>query len=546
VNKFGIYLCYHPGVDMRTEGLGRHLGEFLKGAYERDDVEFVVACPSWLTANLRQLLESWGLAPDAIDIVAPAAPPLLLTAHKYYATRRARKPGIPRRSRLGARLRQFFLRGEIGIERRVASARTIAGGAYWGAVLFLFLLAAALVHNVLSWPGAVRRFAGRLVRKSFGRMIRVRNRLRLRTRPETGRPWETLSARLLRTMVENEASLLGRLIEARKDVLAWYSPTAFWPSFHNLAVPRLMCVPDVVLNEFPTGFSVLGGSAVEKDFDKLESAIHHGEYFVTYSERVKWETLVRRYGANPESVFVIRHGANRLDDLIRVTGYPDNAIATSKLCRRLFAMALPKAVHRANEGIRVSADIRFIFYASQFRPNKNIISLLRAYDYLLRRRFVRHKLILTGIPLESGDVSNFIADRNLQHDVLCLHNLSEQELAACYHLADLAVNPSLSEGGCPFTFTEAMSVGTPVVMARIPVTEEVITDPQLQAAMLFDPFDWRDMASRIEYGLLNRDKLHALEQPFYAQLAQRSWRNVVDDYIAVLDHIAARAEPVHA
>jgi len=52
--------------------------------------------------------------------------------------------------------------------------------------------------------------------------------------------------------------------------------------------------------------------------------------------------------------------------------------------------------------------------------------------------------------------------------------LVEFRIAACYKLADLAVNPSLSEGGFPFTFTEALSVGTPVVMARIPVTEEII------------------------------------------------------------------------
>jgi glycosyltransferase involved in cell wall biosynthesis len=460
--------------------------------------------------------------------------------------RNKRKPVAPRRPGLGARVRQAFLRGEAGLERRVASARTIAGAAYWAIVLFLFLLAGAALRNVLTWPRLARRLAGSLLRKSFGRTIRVRNRLRLRSQPGSDGPRDTLAARLWRTMEENEASLLGRMIEARTDVEAWYSPTAYWPSFHEIALPRLMCVPDVVLNDFPTGFSVLGGTGVEKSFDKLETAIDHGEYFVTYSERVKWETLVRRYGANPESVFVVRHGANRLDDLIRVNGFPDNAAATDRLCRRLLATALQKDVHRTYEGVRLSTGIRFIFYASQFRPNKNIISLLRAYDYLLRRRFVGHKLILTGIPVEADEVSTFIANNNLQQDVLCLHSLNEQELAACYHLADLAVNPSLSEGGCPFTYTEAMSVGTPVVMARIPVTEEVITDSKLQAAMLFDPFDWRDMAERIEYGLRNRDQLRVLQQPFYEQLARRSWRNVVDDYVAILSSISTRTEGLHA
>lgn len=554
MKKFGIYLCYAPSVDLRTDGLGRHLGEFLKGANERDDVQFVVACPSWHTATLRQLLHSCGVAPGAIEVIAPASPPLLLTALRIRQARQART--LPGRRRAGprARLRDFLLRAGKRLELRVAGARTMLDGAFWAAVLFLVLLAAALMRKVLDWLKFLPRLAGRALRKAIGRVLRACNRLRApaqagdldqaRAPPDQRR--ETLVARLTRTMEENEANFLGRLINARTDIAAWYSPTAFWPSFNDIPAPRLMCVPDVVPSEFPVGFVALEGAGFEKSFRQVETAIEEGEYFVTYSERTKWETLVGRYGAVPDSVFVIRHGANRLDDLIRLTGFPDNAAATEKFCGTLLRMALEKDVHRSYLGLRSNNGIRFIFYASQFRPNKNIITLLRAYEYLLRRRFVGHKLILTGIARESDDIAAFIAERNLRHDVLCLHGLSDRELAACYHLADLAVNPSLSEGGCPFTFTEAMSVGTPVVMARIRVTEEVITDPQLQAAMLFDPFDWKDVAARIEYGLLNRDKLRALEQPFYEQLAQRSWRNVVDDYIAILERIATRKETIHA
>jgi glycosyltransferase involved in cell wall biosynthesis len=270
----------------------------------------------------------------------------------------------------------------------------------------------------------------------------------------------------------------------------------------------------------------------------VEKAIQGGEYFVTYSDRTKWETLVERYGVDPNAVHVIRHGANRLDDLIRVTGFPDNDAATTTLCRNLLVSALQKDRHQAYRGIPITTDMRFIFYASQIRPNKNIVTLLRAYDHLLKRRFIGHKLVLTGNPRELEDVQYFIEKRNLRNDVLCLHGLSEQELAACYRMADLAVNPSLSEGGCPFTFTEALSVGTPAVMSRIAVTEEVITDPGLQELMLFDPYDWKDMARKIEWALARCDLLIARQMPFYNKLAQRTWRNVVDEYVAVLEHIS--------
>ncbi len=183
-------------------------------------------------------------------------------------------------------------------------------------------------------------------------------------------------------------------------------------------------------------------------------------------------------------------------------------------------------------------SLRFLFYPAQFRPNKNVLTLLRAYEHLVRERFLPHKLILTGDPATSPAVREFLQDRHLTKEVLCLHALSAPQLAACYALADLSVNPSLSEGGCPFTFSEAVSVNTPVVMARIPVTEEVITDPVLQAMMLFDAYDWRDAATRIEWALENREALLNAQREFYAHLRQRTWSHVVSDYVAVLDRLA--------
>jgi glycosyltransferase involved in cell wall biosynthesis len=181
---------------------------------------------------------------------------------------------------------------------------------------------------------------------------------------------------------------------------------------------------------------------------------------------------------------------------------------------------------------------RFIFYASQFRPSKNVITLLRAYDYLLKRRYLGHKLVLTGNPSAAPEIAQFIRDHNLQNDILCLNRLSDRELAACYKLADLAVNPSLSEGGCPFTFTEALSVATPVVMARIGVALEVITEPELREIMFFDPYDWKDIADRIEWALINRGVLLERQLPAYERLSKRTWSNVVDEHISLFEEIS--------
>ncbi|EKS38725.1 hypothetical protein HMPREF9696_01194 [Afipia clevelandensis ATCC 49720] len=271
----------------------------------------------------------------------------------------------------------------------------------------------------------------------------------------------------------------------------------------------------------------------------MEKTVEGADHFVTYSDDVKYATLVHRYQVDPGIVSVVRHGANRLDELISVSGHSESSDIQDALCENLFRGTLHKAIGNPGAVNLYNGGIRFIFYASQFRPNKNIVSLLRAYEYLLKRKYIGHKLVLTGNPRDIPEVARFIKDHNLQNDVLCLHGLSARELAACYRLADLAVNPSLSEGGCPFTLTEALSVGTPVVMAKIAVTEEVVTDPDMQDLMLFDPYDCKAMADKIEWALQNKDALLERQLPLYNKLAERTWQDVVDEHVAILDRISS-------
>ncbi len=37
MNKYGIYICFPPGVDLRHEGLGRYLAAFIKGAEKKEN-----------------------------------------------------------------------------------------------------------------------------------------------------------------------------------------------------------------------------------------------------------------------------------------------------------------------------------------------------------------------------------------------------------------------------------------------------------------------------------------------------------------------------
>jgi glycosyltransferase involved in cell wall biosynthesis len=345
-------------------------------------------------------------------------------------------------------------------------------------------------------------------------------------------------------MNETETRRMKSLIEAQADVIAWYSPTAFWPAFNELNVPKLMCVPDVVMTDFSVGFAGVGGNRFLETFNTVEQAVRGAQNVVTYSQHTKWHTLVDRFNVCPSNVQVIEHAPNALNALVDVEGFPDPHATSRHFCKTLLLSALQRT-QNVYTALFANRDVQFIFYPSQVRPNKNILTLLRAFKHLLHDRRLGLKLILTGDAHSTAALSAFIEQHRLQADVICLRGLSTTELAACYRLASVAVNPSLSEGGCPFTFSEALSVGTPVVMSRIPVTMEVLTDSALQEITLFDPYDWEDMAQRIEWAVENREELVSSQKKAYELLSQRNWTDVAREHIDLLDAIAYKYRRGH-
>jgi len=536
---YGIYIAYPPTVDMSNEGLGRYLAAFLKGAAQRSDVRFVLVCPSWSRKGLDRLFSGEGVPTDLFEIRHPPKSPFILRVYEAISAYRKRMREKSQPHRTVEWLRRIEDHAEKFVLQRVAAALTFLPLIPMALIACLVLAAALVLSPLLLIVVAAYLIVrgARLVAKWAASPIAVAStRLhKVLAHPED----DSFVFRLYKFMEESESRRMLKLVAGMTNVRAWYCPTAFWPSFNQIRAPKLMCVPDVVLRDFAIDFCQLGGDRLLTTFEEVESTIRSAKYFTTYSDAVKWETLVDGYAVNSADITVVRHAPNDLSQLVVVGGFGDAAGVSRRYCEWLLSCALRKSSNPAYANDIPNRSIRFLFYASQFRPNKNLISLLRAYEHLLRSQKIAHKLILTGKPTMLPAVQDFIREHFLENDVVCVHGLAVQELAACYKLADLAVNPSLSEGGCPFTFCEALSVGTPVVMSRIPVTTEVLVGHELQAQTLFDPYDWQDIADRIEWALAHRDELLSIQLPVYAQLAQRNWVDVVDEHIAVLERISS-------
>ena len=527
---FGIFLAYGPTVDLRKEGLGRLLGAFLKAASTKEGVRFVIACPEWLRSNFLAFCEGEQIPANAFDIVTTDSVPLIVRLYLWLLNRKRARPAKRRMERLHEWVQRVGVQHRRRAERSLVSARTIfpwLGISLYAAIIGIVLLPLAFVGWLAKVSYRVLRRIAKGVVPSLGGLFGGAFAMV----HETGE--EGLEVRLYRLLEETETQRLVKKIDTLRHVKAWLSPTAFWPEFNQIAAPTLLCVPDMLLTEFPVGFA--REPEVFGNFQNVERAIRGAQSFVTYSTRIKWNTLVERDAVPPDDVTVVRHACWDLSPAITVKGFSQGDRATRAYCESLFQQALGRlGADDYVQGLHAGA-LKFLFYPSQFRPNKNVLLLIEAYEHLLRERFIQHKLILTGDPRRFPQVSDLVRERGLGRDVIFLHGLTAAELAACYHLADLAINPSLSEGGCPFTFTEALSVDTPVVMARIPVTEEVLSDPGLQEMMLFDPYDYKAASSRIEWALKNRETLLSAQREAYANLRQRGWGDVVDEYVVILD-----------
>ncbi len=135
----------------------------------------------------------------------------------------------------------------------------------------------------------------------------------------------------------------------------------------------------------------------------------------------------------------------------------------------------------------------FILFVGTVEPRKNLLTLARAFDEILRQTSLRPQLVIAG---QEGwlmnDLFRFINRAGLQDHVCFTGYLSDEDLRALYSSCSVFVYPSLYEGfGLPPL--EAMACGAPVITSRIPPIMETVET----AACLVDPANAQELAGAI-------------------------------------------------
>src|SRR6185295_16244885 len=167
---------------------------------------------------------------------------------------------------------------------------------------------------------------------------------------------------------------------------------------------------------------------------------------------------------------------------------------------------------------------RFVLYAGNIKPHKNLERLIDAFGQLKQRSgYDDLKLLIIGDEINKyGSLRRRVEGAGVRHEVRFFGFVPDSTLAALYRMAAVFAFPSLYEGfGLPPL--EAMASGTPVVTSRISSLPEVVGD----AAVLVDPYSVEDIANGLDRVLSDAALRAAMVERGYARVAQFSWERSV-------------------
>lgn len=184
----------------------------------------------------------------------------------------------------------------------------------------------------------------------------------------------------------------------------------------------------------------------------------------------------------------------------------------------------------------------YIFFPSQNRPHKNLITLLKAIKEVNERGY-RIDLVITGRLQHNVDCFNFVKENEkLRKYVFEVYNLTDIELYSFYKHALAMVSPSLFEGGFPLQAMEALYFDTPVILADILVTKERLQSIKYQknnGILFFEPHNSSQLADLIIKVYNKRSFYIKKQKKLRDKILSYTWDDVAKQYYEIIQKVVA-------
>lgn len=525
--KIGIYLGYAPEQPITNQGIGRLAAFIIKGILDNENNHITLACPKWYLGNLHNLLNDFEINPEKVTILTTPHIPFALRIRNWHLKESSKKSIfiLAREKIVFAKtaIKKFFTKQTVSIASSSSLGKIILKSFLW-----FFLILSMAIFFIPLYAG-LKLFA-MIYRFCKNRILRHPFISKCLNAPISILKFNATATAIYQEIRKREFLRLNKIVNSQKDIHAWYIPSLFWPEITGIAAKKIIAAPDAVYLEFPVQFGIPFFVNVDK---QMRLTAQTADTLICYSEHVKQNHFIEGFNLSNTDIRVIHHGWIDLSPHLKVNNTL-NKKRTIHLLQEWFKKTPPREPWFTNFNI---GHLSYFFYSSQERPHKNLLNLIKAFEHALRKKFVNAKLILTA-RIHDPDTLAYIQKQRLQFEIIQLYEVPTTILAALNALAVCAINPSYFEGGFPFTFSEAYSVGTPSIMSDIPVVRETIKDDELAQSMLFDPTDPYDMADKMAWAFHNRQNLLEIQKPLAENLRNRTWEKVASEYIDVMKEVS--------
>jgi glycosyltransferase involved in cell wall biosynthesis len=183
----------------------------------------------------------------------------------------------------------------------------------------------------------------------------------------------------------------------------------------------------------------------------------------------------------------------------------------------------------------------YILFLGNTAPKKNTSNVIRAYvDYCSKAKdplplvitdYEKWRVEKTLEELNSSG-NGIVRKSGLINKFIFPGYIASEKMPLMYNGASLFLYPSLRESfGLPIL--EAMACGVPVITSNVSAMPEIAGD----AALLADPFQYKDLAAGIERLSSDSALRESCKQKGFVRAAQFSWENAARDLIGIYNEV---------
>jgi len=277
----------------------------------------------------------------------------------------------------------------------------------------------------------------------------------------------------------------------------------------------------------------------DRDRPVVVRTVHHVDDFTT-------QALIdcqRQAIIEPDELIVVsREWQGIMDEEFgREAAVVYNGVNTAKL-------APPPDFDRLRQRATIGAGARFLFLTvGGIEPRKGTKEMIQALAELKQTMSVPPMLAIVGGHSFQDHTSYrqaalSLAERvgvSLEHDVVQLGTVSDQELAAWYHAADGFLFPSVKEGW-GLVAMEALAVGLPLIATDIPVFREYLVDGE--TALLVPPGDVGRLSVAMRTLMDDRKTRDRLADRGRSMVQRFNWDEAASRHREIYERVAAKAE----